>query len=101
MQPGENEFVRKSTCSSVTIPFDQTFMTKKEAAKYTTGEKNADELLSYCGCGWPHHLLIGRGRPNGLACTLFVMITDYEQDKVNFQLSLVEFSIFTRVGILC
>lgn len=34
--------------------------------------------------GWPHHMLIPKGLPGaGLACDLFVMISDYQGDRID------------------
>lgn len=77
VKPGENSFQQSSVDSSVTIPFEQTYR--------DVGQMNAlvQYATRFCGCGWPHNLLIPRGKPEGMPCTLFVMISDYELDKVN------------------
>lgn len=36
----------------------------------------------YCGCGWPAHLLLPRGRPAGMKFRLLVMLTDWSVDRV-------------------
>jgi hypothetical protein len=36
----------------------------------------------YCTCGWPYHLLLPSGTPEGMDVTLMVMITDWEKDQV-------------------
>lgn len=79
---------RKSTESSVTIPFHKTFMSYKDAKKIVkdpeSNQQSGQASNSYCSCGWPQHLLIGKGTPGkGLLCDLFVMITNYEDDKVS------------------
>ncbi|XP_065204195.1 phenoloxidase 3-like [Planococcus citri] len=78
---------RKSTHSSVTIPFERSFMTLSAAKKFVQSQlpdkKLTESANGYCGCGWPHHLLVGKGTVGGLLCDLFVMITDYEDDKVS------------------
>lgn len=42
------------------------------------------EEFNFCGCGWPHHMLIPKGLPEGLVFQLFVMITNFEDDRVNY-----------------
>lgn len=84
VNPGNNVIERESISSSVTIPFEQSFMTTNEAKTYTENEELKKSLLSYCGCGWPQHLLIGKGTATGYVCALFVMITDYETDRVSW-----------------
>ena len=39
-------------------------------------------LFNFCGCGWPQHMLLPRGKQEGMAFELFVMVTDWSQDKV-------------------
>ncbi|XP_053962369.1 phenoloxidase 2-like [Anastrepha ludens] len=84
LNPGQNTIRRRSTESSVTIPFERTFRdldTNRPAAG------SADELeFNFCGCGWPNHMLIPKGLPEGLRCELFVMVSDYDQDRVEQQL---------------
>lgn len=72
--PEQNVIERKSKESSVTIPFEQQFRAKASLSE------NADD---YCACGWPHYLLIPRGNAEGFYAQLFVMITDYDVDKVS------------------
>ncbi|XP_065224519.1 phenoloxidase subunit 1-like [Planococcus citri] len=80
---------RKSIESSVTIPFEKTFMTLSDVQQLAKNDKKPNNewnktLNGYCGCGWPHHLLVGKGLPGkGLECDLFVMITNYEDDRVD------------------
>ncbi|XP_075167145.1 phenoloxidase 2-like [Haematobia irritans] len=79
--PGQNTIRRRSVESSVTIPFERTFrnMDDRPAA-------NSPEELEYffCGCGWPQHMLIPKGLPgDGLRCHLFVMVSNYEEDRVD------------------
>lgn len=42
----------------------------------------AEDQFNFCGCGWPEHMLIPKGTPQGLNCDFFVMISNYEQDRV-------------------
>ncbi len=37
---------------------------------------------NYCDCGWAYHLLLPRGRENGMSFKLFVMLTDWSLDFV-------------------
>lgn len=37
---------------------------------------------SYCKCGWPYGLLLPRGTREGMPFRLFVMATDWNQDRV-------------------
>ncbi|CAG8451510.1 8897_t:CDS:2 [Scutellospora calospora] len=36
----------------------------------------------YCDCGWPFHMLLPRGKREGMKFKLFVFISDWEKDKV-------------------
>ena len=38
--------------------------------------------MPYCGCGWPHHLLIPKGIPEGMIYDIFIMVTNGEEDAV-------------------
>nr|ACM41728.1 pro-phenoloxidase 2 [Diabolocatantops pinguis] len=80
LKSGNNTIQRKSTESSVTIPFEQTFR------DLTTNRPTDSEGLSrfnYCGCGWPQHMLIPKGTPEGFPCELFVMISNFNDDEVD------------------
>ena len=60
LRPGNNIVRRKSTESTVTIPFERTFRPLDD------NSKSKDEAqLNFCNCGWPHHLLIPKGLPEG------------------------------------
>ncbi|XP_055837715.1 phenoloxidase 2-like [Episyrphus balteatus] len=81
LKPGANTLRRKSTDSSLTIPFERTF---RNVDINRPAEGTPDELeFNFCGCGWPQHLLIPKGRPEGMQFQLFVMISDYEVDRVD------------------
>ncbi|KAB0791115.1 hypothetical protein PPYR_02915 [Photinus pyralis] len=81
LQPGKNTIVRRSDQSSVTIPFERTFR-NLEANRPAEGT-DAVEQFNFCGCGWPHHLLIPKGTPEGKDSHLFVMISNYDDDRVD------------------
>ncbi|XP_039950679.1 phenoloxidase 2-like [Bactrocera neohumeralis] len=84
LNPGQNTIRRRSTESSVTIPFERTFR-NLDLNRPAAG--SADELeFNFCGCGWPNHMLIPKGLPEGLECELFVMVSNYDQDRVEQQL---------------
>lgn len=81
MNPGQNTIRRRSTESSVTIPFERTFrnLDQDRPAAATTDEAS----FNFCGCGWPQHMLVPKGLPEGLRCELFVMVSNYEDDRVS------------------
>lgn len=79
VRAGANTIERRSIESTLTVPFEQTFRDLSNAP--TEGE--AQQNSNYCGCGWPDHVLIPRGNRDGLPCTLFVMVTNYQDDRVN------------------
>lgn len=76
VKPGYTKIVRSSKDSSVTIPFKQTY---RDLTQVTEVKQ---EETRFCGCGWPHNLLIPKGKLEGYPCELFVMISDYDDDKV-------------------
>ncbi|XP_017877241.2 phenoloxidase 1-like [Ceratina calcarata] len=79
LQPGENKIERKSTESSVTIPFKNTFPDLDDKRPI-----NGDSSVSsdFCSCGWPQHMLVPKGKKEGFRMQLFVMISDYTDDAV-------------------
>ncbi|KAF5280175.1 hypothetical protein FQR65_LT15038 [Abscondita terminalis] len=81
LQSGQNTIIRQSDQSSVTIPFERTFRNLEAGRPQQEGDDLAQ--FNFCGCGWPHHLLIAKGTPEGKACHLFVMISNIENDRVN------------------
>lgn len=80
VNPGVNTIRRESTSASVAIPFERSFRAVGASYQPTA----ADELarFRYCGCGWPQHMLLPKGKPEGMLFDLFVMISDYTQDAV-------------------
>lgn len=84
LRAGKNTINRDSSQSSVTIPFERTFR-NLELNRPQTGE--ALESFNFCGCGWPAHMLLPKGSPEGMVSQLFVMISNYEGDKVEQDVS--------------
>lgn len=79
MRQGRNNITRNSTDSSVTIPFERTFR-NLDLTRPTGGDALAQ--FNFCGCGWPQHMLIPKGSPEGLPCQVFVMVSNYANDRV-------------------
>ncbi|XP_071543965.1 phenoloxidase 3-like [Panulirus ornatus] len=79
LKPGANHIVRASKDSTITNPNEFTF--RDLEARPDTGVEG--EEFDFCGCGWPQHLLLPRGKPEGMAYQLFYMLTDFEKDKVD------------------
>lgn len=52
-----------------------------------------DEIKQYCGCGWPEYLILPKGSIKGTKYQLFVMISDYNQDKVSTEQKLKKFTL--------
>nr|SMH67864.1 PPO3 [Scolopendra dehaani] len=67
---------RKSRDSSVIIPDAKTTQNIREELQ------KDDPWQHYCGCGLPSHLLVPRGKREGMNFMTFVMITDATKDKV-------------------
>ncbi|KAF2892247.1 hypothetical protein ILUMI_13924, partial [Ignelater luminosus] len=80
LRPGQNTVTRRSSDSSVTIPFERTFR-NLDLNRPTGGD--VLEQFNFCGCGWPQHMLIPKGTAEGFKCHLFVMISNYANDRVN------------------
>ncbi|XP_063613208.1 phenoloxidase 3-like [Penaeus indicus] len=78
LKPGNNHIVRSSKDSSITNTEELTFRELEDIDR----ESPEATPLNFCGCGWPQHMLLPRGRPEGMAFQLFFMLTDYAKDKV-------------------
>lgn len=81
LNPGVTVLEHTSDESTVTIPYERTFRALNQETP--TAGTDAVAAFNFCGCGWPDHLLVPRGTTRGYECDLFVMISDYEQDKVD------------------
>lgn len=81
LKPGLNQLVRSSKESSITSPEELTFRELETGRTIVPGTDDAAEFSS-CGCGWPQHLLLPRGTPQGMDYQLFFLISDWEKDKV-------------------
>ncbi|CAG4933311.1 unnamed protein product [Colias eurytheme] len=79
LNSGRNVITRRSTESSVTIPFSQTFRDLSQNANTSAGDRAA---FNYCGCGWPQHMLVPKGTEAGAQYDLFIMISNYDLDSV-------------------
>lgn len=80
LSAGDNTITRQSTESSLTIPFEQTF---RDLSIQGNDPKRADlAAFNYCGCGWPQHMLVPKGTVGGVTYQLFVMLSNYEMDKI-------------------
>jgi hypothetical protein len=49
------------------------------------GVHNVDALLfqEHRHCGYPHRLLLPRGKPEGMVYQLYVVVSDYDKDIVS------------------
>lgn len=80
VKPGVNNIVQPSVNSSLTVPWEQTFR-NLDANRPAGGD--ALEQFNFCGCGWPQHMLLPKGTPEGYPMVLFVMVSDYNVDMVS------------------
>lgn len=81
MNPGTNNINRRSDQSSVTIPLERSLI---GGGKQPSADQVAARgRFNFCGCGWPQHLLIPKGRPEGQQFDLFVMVSNIADDAVN------------------
>lgn len=80
MQPGENILEQRADQSSITIPYQKQFGTEN-LARAPLDDKAYDDFKS-CNCGWPDHMLLPKGSATGMSFDLFVMISNYDDDKV-------------------
>ncbi|CAH0713396.1 unnamed protein product, partial [Brenthis ino] len=77
---GNSTIRRKSLDSSVTIPYERTFRSQSNRPG-DPGSAEAAEF-DFCGCGWPHHMLIPKGTTQGYPMVLFCMITNWNDDRI-------------------
>ncbi|XP_063628353.1 phenoloxidase subunit 1-like isoform X1 [Cydia splendana] len=80
LRPGNNTIKHNGKDSSVTIPYERTFRSQ-EARPGQPGSDQAAEF-DFCGCGWPHHMLLPKGTTQGYPCVLFVTVTNWNEDRV-------------------
>ncbi|XP_063586243.1 hemocyanin F chain-like [Penaeus indicus] len=69
--PGVSNITRLSSESSIT----------SNDVYQRTNISSPSANANFPGCQWPQNLLLPRGKPDGMAFRLFVMITDADQDK--------------------
>nr|ADD70249.1 prophenoloxidase [Panulirus longipes] len=81
LKPGTNHVVQSSSDSSITTSEEYTFRDLETGPQPGTSRRE----FNFCGCGWPQHVLLPRGTPGGMVFQLFVMVTDFEKDKVDQQ----------------
>ncbi|CAH2052543.1 unnamed protein product, partial [Iphiclides podalirius] len=80
LSAGNNTVRRRSVDSSVTIPYERTF--RGQGARPGDPGSAAAAEFDFCGCGWPHHMLIPKGTTTGYPVVLFAMVTNWDEDKV-------------------
>lgn len=81
MTPGTNEIRRRSDQSSVTIPYERSF--RRIGSKFQPTDPNDLAQFQFCGCGWPQHMLLPKGTAEGAIFDVFVMISDYDNDRTD------------------
>lgn len=94
MKRGKNEIVRKSIDSSVTIPHEVTYrnLDNNRPADNTA----AGAAFNFCGCGWPHNMLIAKGSPEGFQCQLFAMISNGVNDQARIIYKQPDYKLFDK-----
>ncbi|XP_053966734.1 phenoloxidase 2 [Anastrepha ludens] len=80
LMPGVNRINQPYDNSSVTIPYERSFRRIGNAHLPEDPRKLAE--FRFCGCGWPAHMLLPKGKPEGMQFELFVMISNYDDDAV-------------------
>jgi len=72
---GKTILTRHSTDSALTNSWAKNLATLRRELGNSPEAPN-------CGCGWPHHLLLPRGTPDGMDFDIFVMVTNGDEDAV-------------------
>ncbi|CAB3245542.1 unnamed protein product [Arctia plantaginis] len=80
LNAGNNTIRQRSVDSSVTIPYSRTFADQSTRPGDPGAPESAE--FDFCGCGWPHHMLIPKGTAGGFPVALFVMLSNWEQDRI-------------------
>ncbi|XP_026333174.1 phenoloxidase subunit 2-like [Hyposmocoma kahamanoa] len=80
LKAGQSTINRDSTESSVTIPFEQVF--RNLSVQGENPRQDALAAFNFCGCGWPQHMLVPKGTEAGAQFQLFVMLSNYDFDRV-------------------
>nr|WGN96288.1 setae polypeptide [Ochrogaster lunifer] len=80
LRPGTNTIRRRSLDSSVTIPYERTF--RNQSDRPSDPGSTAAAEFDFCGCGWPHHMLIPKGNTQGFPVVLFAMISNWDDDRI-------------------
>nr|CAR85693.1 hemocyanin subunit type 1 precursor [Carausius morosus] len=81
---GKTTIQRKSSESSVTIPDRETtklLVAKVENAINGKATINVNKDVRHCG--YPDRLLLPKGKKGGMPFTLYVILTDFNKEKVN------------------
>ncbi|KAJ8679322.1 hypothetical protein QAD02_015109 [Eretmocerus hayati] len=82
LKRGLNLLERESADTAVTIPFETTFRNLNHN-RPDVSNRSATEEYNFCGCGWPHHMHLPKGTIEGYPMDLFVMISDFDYDRVD------------------
>lgn len=85
LSPGRNQFKRLSVESSVTIAIERTFGRTTNKDELSVRAPELSNRLHFCGCGWPHNMLLPKGKVRGMHFDLFAMISNYADDAVQQQ----------------
>lgn len=99
VQPNASEIRRRSSESSVTIPYERSFRRVGAQAQPSNARERTE--FQFCGCGWPQHMLLPKGTPEGTEYDLFVMISNYEQDRIDASTNLYAPTFISLIHINC
>lgn len=90
MTPGQNEIRRRSDQSSVTIPYERSF--RRIGSQFQPMDDMDLAQFQFCGCGWPQHMLLPKGSAEGTPFDVFVMISNYADDRIDQESNLYAFA---------
>lgn len=93
VQPGIQQVTRSDTESSVIRRPAELPTDIQDATQHAGDVHNVN-----CDCGWPYHMLLPRGTSDGMKFALFVMATDWNQDRVQQQSSCGSMSFCGAAG---
>lgn len=81
VNPGANTIKRRSDESNVTIPYERSF--RRIGSNFQPTDAAQLAQFQFCGCGWPQHILLPKGTTDGARFDIFVMVSNFADDRVN------------------
>nr|CAD7194814.1 unnamed protein product [Timema douglasi] len=99
LNAGDNVITRNSEDSIVTIPEPRSFPELlHEVQQALKGDEEYIVDKHYRHCGIPHRLLLPKGRTEGMAYKLLIVITDYSKDAIHPKIQPEDVEDYSSLG---